>query len=283
MPVIPPYFSKTLERNPADFTLPKPSVTKRVLDAFTLPAEYLKALDVAKYQEIYEVDYPTAYASGYRLVIIKATQGNSSLDPMFEWHWQHALDAGFYIMLYHFFMDNIDGKQQADWFLTQTRQCREAIKDKTAAWLDIERNAGNASTSLSTRRSRAQAWCLNLGFNIPQSGVYSSPALWQELMGNDSLYKYGDGWVAHWTGAKTPTLPVGWTEADTRVWQTGVYPTYSSWVEPVPGVLGTVDVDRWFGNEQTLRDYLGYSDTKPTVEETLADHERRITALEQGR
>src|SRR3990167_10849702 len=99
MTYIPTTYPQTLERNPADFTGPKPSIFTRALDAFTLPATYVKALDVARYHEANEVDYAKAYAAGYRLVIIKATEGTTYLDPMFEWHWQHALDAGFYVML----------------------------------------------------------------------------------------------------------------------------------------------------------------------------------------
>lgn len=276
MTYIPATYPQTLGRNPADFTGPKPSVFTRALDAFALPVTYVKALDVARYQEVAEVNYQAAYAAGYRLVIIKATEGTNYLDPMFEWHWQHALDAGFYIMLYHFFLGNTSGGNQADWFLSQTVKCRSALLNRTAAWNDIERNPGLPAVPIKTRRSYAQSWYATIKASMSRAGVYSSPALWAELMGNDSIANYGDGWLAHWINAKTPTIPPGWTDAATRIWQTGVYPTYP-WVEPVPGVTGTVDVDRWFGNEQSLRDYLGYVDAPPAPVDPL---EARVKMLE---
>ena len=272
---IPTTYPQPLDRNPADFTGPTRGWYWQAIDAFALPTAYVKALDVARYQEEREVDYAKAYAAGYRLVIARATQGTSYLDPMFKWHWQHALDAGFYIMFYHYFLDHMDGAAQADYFLTQTYSARQAALNRVAAWDDIERNPYNVAVPVSTRRTRAQTWYLNVKADIPRVGAYSSPALWQELMGNDTLSKYGDGWLAHWTSAKSPTIPPGWTEDATRIWQTGVYPTYP-WVEPVPGVTGTVDVDRWLGDEKSLRDYLGYVDAPPSPDPL----EARVAALE---
>jgi lysozyme len=273
-------------RNPKDFLSKPPSLLQKLffvqpsIQAF--PSVYVKAFDVARYQEAHEVNYQTAYANGYRLVIIKSTEGNNYVDPMFDWHWNHALDAGFYIMTYHFFYDGASGESQADWCLTNTQRMRDAVLGHTAIWNDNENRAGSPVITVTTRRSRVQALHNTLAMNINKHGEYCSPSLWQSRMGNDLLSKYGDGWVAHWTSATSPTLPIGWTESATKLWQTGVYPTYS-WVEPVPGVLGTVDVDRWFGTEQSLRDYLGYDQethSHPDLELAISLLDRRLTVLE---
>lgn len=267
-------YPETQGHNPADFLYPKPSLKQRLLDALgvasiqALPTAYVKSTDWSYYQEEREVNYQEVYAGNYRLVIIKATEGTSYVDPVFQIRWPRLLDAGFYVMVYHFFHSHLSGELQAEFFLETTQKMREAFLGRVAGWNDIENRAGLPTVSITDRRARARAFHGVVKTNMIKDGAYSSPSLWQSLMGNDQLSYYGDGWLAHWTAATAPTLPVGWTEAATRLWQTGVYPTYS-WVEPVPGVQGTVDVDRWFGTEQTLRDYLGYTETPPPAPSTL--------------
>src|SRR5512139_682129 len=96
-------FPETLGRDPRYFIYPKPSIFDRFKAwaqgpaPLLFPPERVLAVDMSQYQNQDEVDYQQLYAGGFRLVILKATEGVAWPDPMFDWHWRNALDNGFYV------------------------------------------------------------------------------------------------------------------------------------------------------------------------------------------
>lgn len=254
-------------RDPVQFLSPRPSPLSR-LAAFAAAApiipyaapEYILAFDVSRWQ--LDVDFKAAYAGGYRLVVIKATDG-AAIDPYYVRNWQMALDAGLRVMVYHFFRSNVDGVKQADYHLEIIRPLMETTK--TASWADLETADGVTNT---IRKPRFWVYMGEIVKTLIPTGVYSSNNYWQSLMDNATLPLKYWFWIAHWTTALNPTIPKGVTNAQTPLWQDAVYPTYS-WGRPVPGVKTAVDNNRWRGSLQSLDQFLGLIQPEPTDAEKL--------------
>lgn len=235
----------------------------------------VKGIDVSKWQG--SIDF-VQVATEYDFVIIKASDGLTK-DPYFDTNWRKALEANLVIGVYHFFRSNIDGEQQARFFLETTKDLRAATKVCLPPMLDLETTDGVTN---SVRKPRVFAWLAYVKANWKNPGVYSSPYYWGALMDNASLGDY-EGWVAHWTGVSSPSIPVGWKVEKTLTWQYGVAGKYP-WCPPsVPGVSGNCDVNRFKFDYDTLLVYSGWEEEPPPppIDECPADCVSYIQALEQ--
>jgi GH25 family lysozyme M1 (1,4-beta-N-acetylmuramidase) len=267
-------------RNPKDFEQAVPSKLRTFVSSFgpqALPQVYTPAFDKSKWQP--QIDYAKAYAGGYRIVVMKATDG-MEVDPTFTNDWQRALDAGFIVLTYHFFRSNQDGKTQADLHAKTVDPLRKAVKYILAAALDIE--TADGVSAISVRQTRAKAWWGRITELSMLPGVYSNVNYWQSLMGNMLLPLNVWEWVAAWTSATTPKLPTGWNETNLKLWQYGVYNNYP-WCPPVPGVTGDIDVDRFLGTISDAKAWLGFEETPvPPVDHTheeFAEINKKIDSL----
>jgi len=214
----------------------------------------IRGVDLSHWNGV--VDFEKLKLSGIDFVILKATESDWFLDDTFDYNWRASLDADLLVMPYHFFRDNVKGAPQVEWFFKAENGGTfiEEVEGKTILWWDVETNDG---ATISARQSRLFGACTNTVSKGVQTGYYSSPYKWQTLIGNPSWANDFWQWVAHWSDVAYPTLPVGWTQEKTKVWQNGVYPAYP-WVEPVGGVNGNVDHNYFFGSAQDLRDLLGF-------------------------
>lgn len=243
------------ERKGVDFTSPIPhrlTVAKRYLGILAVPA-HVKGFDISHWNTV--DSFQAAKDAGYEFVSIKATEGTTIVDSKFYQHWNGALEAGLLVRPYHFFRSNKDGLAQADFFYSQIQDFLAASNQVCLPpGSDIETSD---STDITTRRARYKAHLERIQTLLKKPTKYSSPSLWNSLIGNVTWAKDYWGWVAHWTSADYPTLPYGWTFDETEDWQYGIYPTYW-WCEPVPGVSGSVDVDRYLGTLDELRIRAGW-------------------------
>jgi GH25 family lysozyme M1 (1,4-beta-N-acetylmuramidase) len=212
-----------------------------------------------------DVDFVALKASGIEFVILKATEGVDWVDDKFDEYWRAAHEAGLLIMTYHFFRSNYGGAPQATHHkdtLIELGFLETVGYQSPVMWADVETTDG---ASVSQRQNRLYAFHQTIiGYGY-QSGHYSSPYLWNSLIGNVSWAADYPGWDAHWTSASIPTLPLGWTRNSTRVWQNGIYPTHS-WVEPVDGTPGAVDHNYFYGSLQDMKDWLGVEVAPPPME-----------------
>jgi len=269
-------------RNVVMFEQPAPKqawweVLKSKLVPQALPKIYIKVFDMYRGQG--DVDFAKAKAAGYKMVILKASEGLYE-DTMFATNWQKALDAGMLIGVYHFYRSNMTGTDQAQFHVNVTSKLRFAINYKLASALDLETADGKDNAVRKTQLPIY--WNILDDYMLP--GIYSSRNYWQTLMDNTVLPSNIWAWVAAWTSTASPILPIGWTEAQTKFWQYGVYDIHS-WALPVSGVLSTknVDVDRWFGTLDDLKRFLAVPTPPPqlTLEERVSSLEERVDVLER--
>ena len=250
-------YNPNTQRDPAYFLTPTKTdgIIARIKKVLAIPT-FVDGVDMSHWNK--EKDFAKIKASGIDFVILKATEGIGWTDDAWEQNWNDALANNLMVMPYHFFRSNYGGAPQANWCMEQTKDFIVAVNGKTIFWNDVETADGSSVTQ---RQNRLLASHLTLAGNGFQSGYYSSPYMWNMLIGKVSWANDYHQWVAHWTSASEPALPQGWSREKTKFWQYGIYPTYS-WAKPVEGA-GTVDVNRFYGTIQELHDLLGISAPLP--------------------
>jgi GH25 family lysozyme M1 (1,4-beta-N-acetylmuramidase) len=274
-----------LEKNADKFEIPVSTIMRLSRTVFyTLSTgETIRGLDLSHWNADTNIDFPTLKANGIDFVILKVTEGISFVDDTFKSKYEAALAAGLIVMPYHFFRGNYGGADQA-------KHCKDtlvelgfmdAIAYVPIVWADVESSDG---ISVSQRRNRLLAFLQTieaLGF---QGGVYSSPYYWNSLIGSVGWIANYWQWVAHWSNVSYPTLPQGWTQEKTIVWQNGIHPAHS-WVETVIGATGNVDHNYFFGTLERLKEILKFPTTPPpsgdcNCEEEFAEVYAEIARVE---
>lgn len=75
---------------------------------------FFPGIDISKHNGV--IDFAKVKAANTSVVIIKATEGGSYLDPMLETNYKNAKAAGMKIGFYHYLYELSDAKRQANWF-----------------------------------------------------------------------------------------------------------------------------------------------------------------------
>jgi len=79
---------------------------------------YVKGIDVSIWEPV--IDWDTVREHDIRFVFIKASQKDFT-DPLFDSHWAGAKQAGILRGAYHFLDPSVDGRQQANTFLSKVK------------------------------------------------------------------------------------------------------------------------------------------------------------------
>ncbi len=189
-----------------------------------------QGLDVSHYQG--EVDWPQVVAAGYRFAFAKATEGTTSVDPMFAANWEGMKAGGMVRGAYHFFRAEDDAAAQADHFIATV--ALEAGDLPPA--LDIEIADGVSTEGID---EKIAIWLEKVATAY---GV--TPILYSDLRFiNDNLATgFSDYplWLAEYEETR-PEAPGDWDSW--TLWQ-------SSQSGEVAGVDGTVDLDTYSGSEE---------------------------------
>ncbi len=171
----------------------------------------------------------------------RARDGVTLTDTTFLTNYAHIKNAGMKAGAYLFFEPAQDPVQQANLFVAQLRQAGFVSGDLAPA-IDVEVTGGQISTTITDRLQIAISIIEN-SFHITPA-IYTGPAGWNAGIGSPA-FGADPLWVANW-GVTCPSLPVGWNAW--AIWQyadTGI----------VPGIVGTVDLDR--SNGSVLPIYTG--------------------------
>jgi len=208
----------------------------------------LNGIDVSHYQE--EIDWGKVRASGVRFAILKASEGTSYVDEMFEENFRGAVAAGIVPGTYHFYLPSLDPLQQAAHYLSVlqevvgTQPCLPPCMDlETAGGTRAAMNVGVRSFMEEVRKQAGRPGLM-----------YTSPGFWGTYLPAPTLtqnrLKPADVewatayplWLAHYTtGWPSQVYPwAGWT-----FWQ------YSS-AGKVAGVPTRVDLNFFNGSEAEL-------------------------------
>lgn len=199
------------------------------------------------------IDWPKVRAAGSRFVFIKATEGETYVDPTFETNWAGAKASGLLRGAYCFFHPNQDGKKQADSFISIVK----AANDNGELPMALDLEVADAAPK-SKIMSKAKIWFdeVEQAFGRKPaiySGVSFLETYFSELGGSPPAWiKDNPLWLAwypnQYTPGMSPLMPRGW--ASWTIWQ------YSK-TGSVNGVNAKVDLDLFNGSLNDLYKFAG--------------------------
>lgn len=170
-------------------------------------------------------------------VLMKCTQGNGYFDDKYTRNKEGCVYYSIPHGVYHYFEPDIDGASQAEFFY------QKAGDKYLQVWvLDVEKassvNVANHNLNLEKAVKRLRE------LTGEQPWIYTSKYKWQVCTG-DLVTDWAQGcqlWVAHYTTALTPLLPVGWY-------------TWGMWQYSDNGAvagISPVDVNRYNGTKDEM-------------------------------
>ena len=200
----------------------------------------LPGIDVSHWQG--SINWTSVRNAGIQFAYIKATEGTSYKDPMFNTNYPAAYYAGVIRGAYHFARPALSsGATQANYFASNGGAWSADNLTLPGA-LDLE--AGCHGLSQSAMRN----WILDF-YNTYKARtgrdvvIYTTRSWWATCTGSwTGMAGRSPLWVAHW-GVSSPSLPAGW----------GYY-TFWQYTDSgsVPGISGPVDRDYFNGSRDRL-------------------------------
>jgi len=205
-----------------------------------VPAAYLEGIDVSRYQGT--IDWAGVASAGKRFAIMRATLGDTYLDPMYAANHAGARAAGLQVTAYHFATPSAspgDAALEADWFV----QNAALLPGDLVPALDLEQTGGLPASAL---QAWVGAWLDQVTARLGvRPMIYTSPNFWKNSMGDTTMFAdlgYSVLWIAHWA-TSSPTVPASnWGGRGWTFWQ---YTNCGS----VAGISGCVDLDRYNGTD----------------------------------
>lgn len=199
------------------------------------PTHYpVHGIDVSKWQG--PIDWKSAQTAGVAFAFIKATEGGDYVDPMFDFHWASAQQAGVRHGAYHFYYFCRTAREQARWFIENVPRDVSALPPV----LDMEWNHASRTCRLrpAPEKLRSEA---KLFLDILERHYGRRPIIYTTV---DFYHESGIGdlrntdfWLRSVAGHPSEVYP----GEDWTFWQytgTGV----------VPGITGPVDINAFAGS-----------------------------------
>ena len=205
-----------------------------------MPAHYgIHGIDVSRYQQrIAWEAVKKMYVRGIRLdfAFIKATEGNTRVDPFFKRNWKKSKEAGVIRGAYHFFIPNRDGRMQAQNFIKTV----VLESGDLPPVLDIEQLYGISTPNL---RKELKEWMdiMEEHYGVKPI-IYTNASFYkQHLSGHFEDYPL---WVAHYLEQHQPRVTRKW-----HFWQ-------HSEKGRVNGITGSVDFNVFNGDSVEFQSLL---------------------------
>ncbi|MBO0727971.1 MAG: hypothetical protein J2P57_01855 [Acidimicrobiaceae bacterium] len=216
-------------------------------EGVNLPPGGVHGIDVSSFQ--HPSDVPISWgrvaAAGFRFAFLKATQGDTYVNPYFGLDYAAAESAGLYRAAYHFANPSAsDGATQADFLLSVAPY---GIDGQTIPpVLDVEGVSGKP-TCYGYSQAGMVSWIASFSNEVQaRTGhlpiIYTSAGWWNQCTGGSSLFANNLLWLASYK-TFTPTLPVGW--GTLAFWQY----TNTGWV---PGISRGTDLSYFPGGARGL-------------------------------
>ena len=197
----------------------------------------VSGVDVSKWQGS-DIDYAAVKADGNAYVFVKATEGNTEVDPDFAENFAKAKAAGLLVGAYHFFITGDTPQRQ---FENYSGAVTLGTGDLPPV-VDIEKLTGGTAAQVPGE--------LQQFLDLLQQHYGVQPIIYSgESFANTDLDGFGTYplWVAEYTSASRPKVPEGW-----KTWAFWQYSQSGT----VSGINGNVDLNRFNGTEAQMRKYL---------------------------
>lgn len=171
-------------------------------------------LDISSYQG----NLVTLLNSGTNLhfIFCKATQGITYTDPDFRTNWNTITQKGFIRGAYHFYMCDDDPVAQARHFAGQIEDIQPG---DMAPVLDIEQGSMTPTTNATQMQNDILTFLTEVQkLTGRQPIIYTDYAFANQYLKQSALQNY-DLWLAEYSGAAQPKVPVLWKNKGYKIWQ----------------------------------------------------------------
>ncbi len=173
----------------------------------------VKFADLSYWQD--NVDF-AKLATMVQGVIIRAVFGNKDIDPRFEEYYKKAKDNKLEVMLYHYLKPSASWQKHAETIIAV-----EKSHPSLEIWGDLEEDGGLNKQDL-------EGWLFKYFMNNvvkykEKTGCYSSKGFLDKSLNKTNWLKTLDLWLAAWTTASQPAMPVEYAEINNpktwKLWQ----------------------------------------------------------------
>lgn len=211
-------------------------------DAFGIPMPesfIIHGIDVSRYQETIawkEVKEMKEKKIQLGFAFIKATEGISNIDPLFNRNWKRSKEAGMIRGAYHFFIASKDGRKQAENFIKNV----DLRKNDLPPVVDIEQMNGASITVLKNELKECLD-VLELHFKV-KPVIYTNVDFYKKKLGEE--FDEYPLWAAHYFQYNEPRINRSWT-----FWQ-------HSEVGRVNGIFSKVDFNVFNGDSADFKKIL---------------------------
>lgn len=173
-----------------------------------------KGIDVSLFQQA--LDWSTVTDSGYSFVFIKATEGETYVDPTFTKNWEAAQLANLKSAPYHFFRSADDPKKQANFFIQTVSPYGTQFGMPPA--LDVETEQASISKDQFAQNILEWLSLVQQEFGtVPY--LYSGHAFANEYLTDPAFASY-PLWIASYDRS-SPLIPTAWSSVGYQIWQSG--------------------------------------------------------------
>ncbi|SBT52780.1 GH25 family lysozyme [Micromonospora narathiwatensis] len=190
--------------------------------ATTPPGYTIRGIDVSSHDHtLGPIDWPGVAANGYKFAYIKATEGQTYLNPYFAEDYRAAKAAGLLVGAYHFARpDSRNPVAEANYFIDNARFAKD--RQTLVPMLDLEwpywsgapACYGLTPTELSNWiRAFSNQVRARIGRPVM---IYTNTNWWNPCTGNDASFGDHPLDIAGYTATRPP-LPAGWTTE--AIWQ----------------------------------------------------------------
>lgn len=188
-------------------------------------------IDVSEFQKT--IDWSQVQKSGVQFAYVRASDGTTIQDANFAQNWKGAEQAGLPVGAYHYFTTTSPVQTQIDNFVAQLKTVDAG---QLPPVLDVEDPSQFSKLTPTQSVQMVQQWLDGVQQKTGvQPMLYMSSAFSQQVLGNPPQFKKYQLWVADYTTAAQPQVPMPWS--DWNVWQYSEKGT-------VPGITGDVDLDK---------------------------------------
>lgn len=176
-----------------------------------------------------------------RFVFIRATKSNCEVDPFFQNNFDNAKQRGLVRGAYHFLIDSVSGKKQAEHYLSVAK----LEKGDLPPVLDIEEDTIKMKASVEEWRNIAKEWLdsVETHFGV-KAIIFTNLNGYDNWIKDDEVLREHDLWISYYHKDKD-RLPKDW-----KFWQFSKKGCANGITKNV------VDLDLFNGTSEDLKQYI---------------------------
>jgi lysozyme len=202
----------------------------------------IQGIDVSRWQR--DIDWARVRAAGTRFAFIKATEGGDHLDPNFRDNWDAARAAGIPRGAYHFVFWCRPAQDQIRWFIRNVPRDPAALPPV----LDVEWNNHSRCPKTHPAKAKQKMREMLRAFEAHYGKkpiIYTDINFHEDVLEGTTEFNDYPFWIRS-TAARPEK------RYHNRPWEFWQFTTTGR----VPGIVGDVDRNAFFGSEQQFRDWM---------------------------